>query len=787
MPTLIGRQIGQYQVLSLLGHGGMATVYRARQASIEREVAIKFLPESLAADSTMHARFVQEAKTIAALQHPHILPLFDYGEDDGQPYLVMRLVDGGSLDDRLQAGRMSEAEILRLAEQIAAALDYAHARQVIHRDLKPGNILLDTHGEAYLSDFGIAKLLSSTQNLTGSGLIGTPHYMAPEQIRGQADARVDVYALGVIVYQALVGEMPYSGDTFEVLNKKLTEPPRPPVELIPDFSPALEVVLLKALALNLDDRYASAGELARDLRVAMAESNDLPTREHAPVSTRDHLASPTEAATPVEAVATGAAASTEIAPTRAAVSSPTAVRPPPASSPFRWIIPAVALGGVVLVVAIAALGFTARALLAPPGAPTALPRIIGEFNIAVAEFAVVDESGQLSADAGLITAQQIFRRVDAGVLEASRDSDVEYQVWSPEQVGAVTGETPEARAEAAAQLAQTLGAQIIVYGVARAEGAAQIIEPAFYVSEESFALTPEFIGVHRLGGAITLSGGGDFASRVQTNRAIADRSQALGLMAVGLEKFTLAEYETASALFEKAASLEGWPDEDGKEAIYLMLGNAFLRLEQLPDAETFFKRGLDINPDYARAHVGLAAVYYQRAFGQPVVKSADQINQDDLALAEDEYSNALNAADRPASAEIGTKVNLGLGLIAFTRYQIAPDPTQQRIAQSQFQTVVDTYEASQSVRIREHAGLAYAQLGTLAFLERDYARAEPAYLRAIEIVNAPRARAGYYALLANLYRAQGQTEQARAALTEAITIAPEDAKELYQQQLDELK
>jgi serine/threonine-protein kinase len=786
VPTLIGRQIGQYHVLSLLGHGGMATVYRARQASVEREVAIKFLPESLAADSTLRARFAQEAKTIAALQHPHILPLFDYGEDDGQPYLVMRLVDGGSLDDRLQAGRMPEAEILRLAEQIAAALDYAHARQVIHRDLKPGNILLDTHGEAYLSDFGIAKLLSSTQNLTGSGLIGTPHYMAPEQIRGQADARVDVYALGVIVYQALVGEMPYSGDTFEVLNKKLTEPPRPPVELIPDFSPALEAVLLKALALDLDERYASAGELARDLRAAMAGLHDLPTREHTAASTRDHLASPTEAATPLETAA-GVAAFTEIAPTRAAVSSPTAVRPSPASSPLRWIIPAAALGGVVLVVAIAALGFTVRALFAPPAAPTALPRIIGEFNIAVAEFAVVDESGQLSADAGLITAQQIFRRVDAGVLEASRDSDVEYQVWSPEQVGVVTGETPEARAEAAAQLAQTLGAQIIVYGVARAEGAAQIVEPAFYVSEDSFALTPEFIGVHRLGGAITLGGGGDFASRVQTNRAIADRSQALGLMAVGLEKFALADYETASALFEKAASLEGWPDEDGKEAIYLMLGNASLRLEQLPEAESFFKRGLDVNPDYARAHVGLAAVYYQRAFGQPVVKSADQINQADLALAEEEYSNALNAADRPASAEIGVKVNLGLGLIAFTRYQIAPDPTQQRIAQSQFQTVVDAYEASQSARIREHAGLAYAQLGTLAFLERDYARAEAAYLKAIEIVNAPRARAGYYALLANLYRTQGQTEQARAALEQAVAVAPEDAKELYQQQLDELK
>lgn len=786
MSTFIGRRVGQYQILSLLGHGGMAAVYRARQESVEREVAVKFLPEALAASAEMRARFSQEARTIANLQHPHILPLFDYGEQDGLPYLVIRLVDGGSLDDHLRQGRLNQGEVLRLVEQIAAALDYAHARQVVHRDLKPANILIDSHGEAYLSDFGIAKLLSSTDNLTGSGLIGTPQYMAPEQIKGQVDARVDVYALGVIAYQALTGGMPYDGDTYQVLTKKLSEPPRRPVELDPDFPPELEAVLLKALARDPDERYAGAGELARDLRAAMAESSGLPTREYVAEPTRDHIASPTEAATPVETAAL-AAASTEIAPTRAAVSAPTAARPSPAPSPLRWIIPAVALGGMALVVAFIGIGFAARALLAPPAAPTALPRIIGEFNIAVAEFAVVDESEQLSADAGLITAQQIFRRVDAGVLEATRDSDVEYQVWSPEQVGAVTGETPEARAEAAAQLARTLGAQIVVYGVARAEGAAQTIEPAFYVSEESFALTPEFIGVHRLGGVITLSGGGDFASRVQTNRAIADRSQALGLMAVGLEKLSLAEYETALELFDKASSLEGWPDEDGKEAIYLMLGNASLRLEQLTSAEAFFKRGLDINPDYARAHVGLAAVYYQRAFGQPVVKSPDQINQDDLMLAEQEYSSALNAADRPASAEIGTKVNLGLGLIAFTRYQIVKDPTQQRIAQSQFQTVVDAYEASQSAGIREHAGLAYAQLGTLAFLAGDEARAEAAYLKAIEIVNAPRARAGYYALLADLYRKQGKIEQAREALTQAVVVAPADAKELYQQQLDQLK
>lgn len=281
MADLTGTNLGPYRVLEQLGVGGMATVYKAYHAAMDRYVAIKVLPQHLAHDAGFRARFEREARTIARLEHRHILPVYDVAEDDGIPYLVMRFTDGGDLGDLIAGGELSAARTAELVAQVAEALDYAHRQGVIHRDVKPANVLIGRDGDALLSDFGIAKIYSDTQQLTGDGMmVGTPAYMAPEQLKGQlVDARTDIYALGVVLYQALTGECPFVAETpLAVAMMHVHNPLRPPRQLNPAIPEALERIILRAMAKNADERFQDAGTMAQALRAAGAE------RMAAPVS-----------------------------------------------------------------------------------------------------------------------------------------------------------------------------------------------------------------------------------------------------------------------------------------------------------------------------------------------------------------------------------------------------------------------------------------------------------------------------------------------------------------------
>jgi serine/threonine-protein kinase len=261
-------RIGRYELKAELGRGGMATVYRAYDPSFEREVAIKILPREFLHDPRFLDRFTREAKTIAALEHTAIVSVYDFGEQDGQPYLVMRLMTGGSLADRLKQGPIPLLEAARIFSRLAPALDKAHGLGIIHRDLKPGNILFDADGDPYISDFGIAKLTEATASLTGDRILGTPAYMSPEQARGQRDldGRSDIYALGAIVFQMLTGRLPYEADTPMALAiKHLTEPTPRILEARPDLPPACEDVIQKAMAKDRTQRFSSANGLAEAL------------------------------------------------------------------------------------------------------------------------------------------------------------------------------------------------------------------------------------------------------------------------------------------------------------------------------------------------------------------------------------------------------------------------------------------------------------------------------------------------------------------------------------------
>src|SRR5438105_10350731 len=264
------RRLASYTLLEPIGHGGMAVVYRARQDSLDRTVAVKVLSENLAASTEFMERFRREARTAANLRHPNVITVFDFGQDErGVPYLVLEYIEGPTLADLMDNG-LEDHRIPGLLDQVAAGLDYAHARGVIHRDIKTGHVLLTEDGRAVLADFGLAWLLEGAHLTLTGGVIGTPEYMAPEQASGEPiDHRSDVYALGVVLFEMLVGERPFVADTpIAVLLKHLQDPPPSVLEARPDLPTPVADVLARALVKSPADRYSSAGELARAFRAA---------------------------------------------------------------------------------------------------------------------------------------------------------------------------------------------------------------------------------------------------------------------------------------------------------------------------------------------------------------------------------------------------------------------------------------------------------------------------------------------------------------------------------------
>ncbi len=273
--SLIGRSLGQFRIVERIGAGGMATVFKAYQPTLERYVAIKVLPAYHARDPVFVKRFVQEARSVARLAHPNIVQIHDFGDQDGITYIVMEYVDGGTLKDRLKHA-LPPAEASDYIIQAAEGLDCAHRNGIVHRDVKPANMLLRKDGHLLLSDFGIAKILEGTTNLTRVGTgIGTPQYMSPEQGVGQpVDRRSDIYSLGIVFFHCLTGRVPFTADNPLTVTVKHMNEPLPVDKLVAEAipSPIIQVVQ-KMTAKQPHDRYQSTSVLVDALAGALAASN----------------------------------------------------------------------------------------------------------------------------------------------------------------------------------------------------------------------------------------------------------------------------------------------------------------------------------------------------------------------------------------------------------------------------------------------------------------------------------------------------------------------------------
>lgn len=257
----IGENVGPYRITEQLGQGGMATVYKAYHAALDRYVALKVLHPAFNEDKTFEMRFQREARVVAKLEHPNIVPVYDYAEHEHRPYLVMKFIEGETLKARIQRGPLSSQEIRQVIDSVGSALSYAHKQGILHRDIKPSNVLIATDGVMYLADFGLARIAQAGEStLSSDSIMGTPQYISPEQAMGKKDldAGTDLYSFGVMLYELVVGQVPFNADTpFSIIHDHIYSPLPMPRAVNPKVPETVERVLLKALAKERSDRYSS--------------------------------------------------------------------------------------------------------------------------------------------------------------------------------------------------------------------------------------------------------------------------------------------------------------------------------------------------------------------------------------------------------------------------------------------------------------------------------------------------------------------------------------------------
>lgn len=677
----LGDRVDGFSLEEKIGEGGMAVVFRVfrhHPHSGPQVRALKTLsPEFDRGDRDhLYERFCREMETNGVLEKaPHILVVYEAGETDrGEPWLQMQHAAGGSLEDLARReGTIDPVLAVEIVRQAALALDYAHERGVIHRDVKPSNILIGEatakRVQAYLSDWGLAKSVSYELSVTpGGGFVGTPAYCAPEQFYdSDVDGRADIYGLGCTLYRSLTGEVPFPHAHGREAQQHAHEfEPVPSVSAAnPSVPPALDDVIWRALAKDPEDRYASALDFAEAALSALNPSVE-------------------------------------------------------SKGGWRTVASLVAALAVVGLAGALVLGAKDRPKPPPPdrkSASEAKP-LTGDLNIAVASFSPTASKTPLRG----------FDQSVASALEddlrAAEKEGLDVQIRPPSVTGSIGGDTGE-RAKTASTLGATSGADVVVYGSVQSDQAQTTFAPEFFIVPSKLPGAEELGGRYALGGPLTVAGDAatNPVSRANLRRQVVARVRALSELMIGLGYFQAGQEREAILKFRAARSRTSWRPAE-RALVSTLLGNAEGRRGRLPEAERQYRRALTEASGYARARYGLAEVLFQRSAGECASGRASAAG---LRGARRNFMSASLAMSQPRAvgATLTTKVVFGVARVDFCLSEAGLGGSE-TAAGNRFRTVVDSYREG-LVQVRDEAAESHGFLGILALPQVDAPSPGPAF------------------------------------------------------------
>jgi tetratricopeptide (TPR) repeat protein len=799
-------ELGGYRIEGIAGRGGMGLVYRARQRRPERVVALKVISPEAAADPAFRRRFEQEAVTAAEIEHPNVIPVYDVGEEGELLYIAMCFVEGTDLRGLLaNHGPLEPGRASRLIGQVSDALDAAHSRGLVHRDVKPGNVLVTRNDHVYLTDFGITKRTADAAGATKTGaVVGTPDYIAPEQIEGRdVDARADVYALGCMTYELLSGRVPFPRES-EVAKifAHLNEPP----PRLGDVAPALADVVQRAMAKSPEDRFASAGDLGQALIAAAAK--------------RDELAIGHASARLNAATAAGSTASEEDPKRFRRFGEPLPVngREDTAGAArllherlgqhFGWDKIAIdanvpfkrVLALLALVITLVGLYQFYRLVVSGAAAKRSLT---GDLNIAVAGFAAAP--GTNPADARGFS-DSLFRTLSVALPpNVLPGTNFQTEVAGPAIVGRIDQDTDAARETVARRLDSELQADILIYGVVRELPDGMEVTPEFYFSRRdvthpedrqalftAIALPPDPAGPESLG-TIRETGmlAGGILARARLRTALAQRARAFAFFILGLAWYTEAldreshgaspstALAEAARSFRAAQETQQW-DPRVAYVLYLFLGNVALAQHQWLQAAHYYETALRSRPNYLRAQFALAEAHFHLASGACTTST---INASAVGHARDAYARVLKELGNQRSV-LRSKTVFGLGRAALC-LGLVGQSDQLRVADQSFRDVIADY-ARGLAGVRSLAAGAYGGLG-LSILFRNQATqaalrtALSDFQRAILLMPPSPAQGALYSFLGFTFAQLNEARRAMSAYQSAIRLDPTN-KAAYQRE-----
>lgn len=778
--NLIGTTLGRFEILSELGRGGMAVVYKARQTDLDRVVALKILPPGMTHDASYVARFRQEARSAARLEHPHIMPIYEVGEANGLHYIAMKFIQGRTLKDLAEhEGALPVARAAQILAQVGDALDHAHRQGVIHRDIKPSNIMITTEGWAFLTDFGLARGTGSTTGgLTMAGTVmGTPEYMSPEQAQGLPNVGppTDIYALGVVLYELLTGAFPFKADTpMGMLAARLLQAPIPPRDVRGDLPSPVEDVVMRALARKPEARFASAAEMVAALRAAAgigaAASAQRPVTPQAglpalgetikapiptppppiPPPTPPYVRPPTPP--PAQYAATAQVPQPTAPPNAWSSTLPGGVPPAPPAPAKRGLPMPLILGGVgALLLLLVIVG--AVVALTRPGPEPLPPTAVASDNPRVAELLA-------AGDAALTEPEGMDAAIDSYTQARSLAPDDPRVLRALALAANLRANWPRAEEQSQA-LIDAAGADPALAALAyalHADAIASQGDPLAAEESVSSALErdPDLALAYAIRSNIRAGQARDTSDRSLMDQALQDLDQAVDSLADEEPLMQALVHNALGYTFYVEYAIGGdetflaQSEESYKQAIDLQpnlalfhaqLGYLYSSQDRYDDARTTFEEALALDPGLASAQAAIGWTYYYESESERALKAFDQaivIDPDDyyayfgqgrLAINDGDYDTAVTAMTSAAErSPRSPDVQAWLGEALLFRGFNADDDDDREEA---YEAAAGAYRAA--IAINPNHAFAISGLGWILQYQEEYEDSVAQFQRAIEL------------------------------------------------------